>query len=131
MMRRLLILSLLSACATAPARPKAAPPSVSNASIQPIRSEEDYAADRADFDALEPGARDRAARRAALRGFFPQGDTRALGGGHLEEGGDALKQAPPLYDAGELRHGGKDPPLLEATQRFERALRPRGAHQLV
>jgi tetratricopeptide (TPR) repeat protein len=133
MMRRVRLLMLctfLGACATPATGPTATGPKAT-APVSPIKSEEDYAANRAEFDALDAGAPDRPQRRAALQGFLLGRVNRALDGKHLEDAWDELKQALTLFDADELSKKVQDPALLAAAERFERAVRPRGAHQLV
>src|SRR5258707_277556 len=130
MMRRLLL--LLTACATQPKIPPAAhPAATSMAPARPVGSEEDYTAERAEFDALDAGSAERASHRAALEKFLRDRVIRAVDGGHYDDAWEELKQALTLYDADELRAPITDAPLLTALQKFERALRARGAHQLV
>jgi tetratricopeptide (TPR) repeat protein len=86
---------------------------------------------RAEFDALELRAADRAPRRAALETFLLGRVNLAVEGGHYDDAWDDLKQALTLWDAEELRTSVSDAPLLSSLGRFERALRPRGAHQWV
>src|SRR5256885_2849794 len=134
MMRLVLPLLMAAACANPEAKPPAAHPAQGMTAarpVAPVRSEEDYAAERAEFDALEAGARERAPRRAALEKFLLDRVNHALDGGHYEDAWDDLKPALTLYDADELLGAITDAPLLSALQKFERALRSRGAHQLV
>jgi tetratricopeptide (TPR) repeat protein len=129
MMHRLLYI-LLVGCAQQAAAPKAGQP-LAAAPVAPVHSEEDYAAQRAEFDAGEPGTADRTPRRVALEAFLLGRVHHAVEGGHYEDGWDDLRQALTLYDADELRHPLNDQLLLHAVQQFERALRQRGAHKLV
>jgi tetratricopeptide (TPR) repeat protein len=130
MMARVLVLLFACGCATAPAKTQSAHRAASKP-LAPITSEDEYTAERADFDALEPGAADRDAHRGALENYLLGRVNRALDGGHLDDAFDDLKQALTLYDPEELQHKRTDGELLKTAERFERAFRPRGAHQQV
>jgi tetratricopeptide (TPR) repeat protein len=130
MMARVLLLLFACGCATAPAKPSAQQRAGSKPH-SPISSEDEYAAERAEFDALDPAAPGRETHRTALESYLIGRVNRALDGGHLDDANDDLKQALTLYDPEELQHKQKDDLLLKTTERFERAFRPRGAHQQV
>jgi tetratricopeptide (TPR) repeat protein len=95
-----------------------------------VDSDDEAAAARSEFEALDPGAPRRALLRAALVDFQVRQLQRALDGAHLEEAATALRSALTLWEPSELR--GSAPPsvpgLLQAAEALERAVRRRGQH---
>jgi tetratricopeptide (TPR) repeat protein len=132
-MRRFLLIASLAACATGQSGSTARPaqPAPGKAPATAIKSEEDYAASRAEFDALEAGTPERATHRQSLEGYLLGRAERALDGSHLDDAFEELRQALTLWDAEELSKKPTDAALCATAKRLERAFRPRGAHQQV
>ena len=125
-------LLFLGACGPAATHPAAAAVKAPPAAIGPrIASEEEYAAARADYDALGIDTPDRAGRRVALEGYLLAEVNQALEGNHLEEAFEFLRQALTLYDASELGGRINDPLLATACARLEKAFSRRGGHKEV
>jgi len=96
-----------------------------------IDSEEEYAAARAEYEALALEAPERAGQRARLASFLLAQERREVDGGHLDEALASFKQAATLWDASELSRHLDDAPLRDAAERLDRASRRRGAHREV
>lgn len=133
-MTRLILVALVlgAGCAPRGVRPDAKlRPALSATPTLKVSSEDEYNAARADYDALAVDSPERPGRRAGLQKWLLSQIDHALAGGHLEDAHDDFKQALTLYDADELRGKLRDPALLDAAERLERAFRKRGAHEEV
>jgi tetratricopeptide (TPR) repeat protein len=134
-LRRLLAPALLVAVGGCAAQ---APHHTANATVQPLASpskkianEDEYAAERGEYDALALDAAERPGQRAALAQYLTAQLDDALTRNHPEDGYDFFKQAITLYDPVELRGQLNDPRLRDAAARVERAFKKRGAHEEV
>jgi tetratricopeptide (TPR) repeat protein len=96
-----------------------------------IANEDEYAAERSEFDALAIDAPERAGRRATLQRYLIAEVDDAIARRHPEDGYDYFKQALTLYDPAELAQPIDDAALLAAASRVETAFRKRGAHEEV
>lgn len=134
-LRPLLAYALLVAAASCgPSATHPAARAVSKPPAQPLKkiaSEDDYNAERGEYDALPLDASDRDGRRAGLEQYLVAQLDDALGRNHPEDGYDFFKSALTLYDPLELHGAIDDPRLREAARRVEHAFRKRGAHEEV
>ena len=138
-LRRLLVPALLVAaggCAAQATRHAGSSqrPTAQQASPTPskkIANEDDYTAERSEYDALALDAAERPGRRASLESYLVAQLDDALGRNHPEDGYDFFKQALTLYDPIELRQPVADARLMRAADKVERAFKKRGAHEEV
>jgi tetratricopeptide (TPR) repeat protein len=136
MLPRRLLASALAVAAAAcgpqashPAARVAAP--VAAPSAKPVANEDDYGAERAEFDALPLDAADRAPRREALLTYLVRQVNDALDRNHPEDAYESFKSALTLFDAVELRAPVASPAFAAAARRIEAAFKKRGAHEAV
>ncbi|MEO6953549.1 MAG: hypothetical protein ABI321_17230 [Polyangia bacterium] len=101
-----------------------------------VRTEEDYTAARADYDAMLPGEAGRLEKRSALLAYLLHEADSALARNHADDAEQPFKQALSLYAPVDLRDGSaakeKDATAVVATSRaYEVGFRKRGAHEQV
>ncbi len=132
-----LLLLLCASCAGTARAPGSA--ARGESSPPTVRSEEEYAAARAEFDALPPLDPQRAPRRRALADYLLRECGVALDRAHPDDAEPPFKQALSLYSFAELRDAarpgarntGEATGLLVTARRYEAAFRKRGAHEQV
>ena len=132
-----LLLLLCASCAGTARAPGSA--ARGESSPPTVRSEEEYAAARAEFDALPPLDPQRAPRRRALADYLLRECGVALDRAHPDDAEPPFKQALSLYSFAELRDAarpgarntGEAAGLLATARRYEAAFRKRGAHEQV
>ena len=101
-----------------------------------IRTEEDYTAARADYDAMLPGEAGRLDKRAALLAYLLHEADSALARNHADDAEQPFKQALSLFAPADLREGSaareKNTAGVVTTARaYELGFRKRGAHEQV
>jgi hypothetical protein len=113
---------------------KNTPPAVMATASSPtktIGSDDEYDAARSEFDAVPPGHKDRAPRRAALEAWLLKQMRDTIDRGHPEDAYDHFRSATTLWDAEELAGKPRDAALEAAAEKIESTFRKRGAHEEV
>jgi tetratricopeptide (TPR) repeat protein len=108
-----------------PAAQNAASPS------KKIANEDEYGAERGEYDAVALDAPERAGERAALEQYLTAQLEDAIARNHPEDAYDFFKQALTLYDPVELRGPVGDARLEQAAVHIEQSFKKRGAHEEV
>lgn len=102
-----------------------------NAPTKTITSEDNYHAERSEFDALHLDDPARPSTRLMLARYLLRQVEDSLAANHPEEAVRTFGQALTLYDALELAALKPEPALCKSAEAIERVFRKRGAHEQV